>query len=298
MELGLKPGSVVVESGTGSGSLSHAFLRTIMPSGHLYTFDFHQQRTDQARKDFEDHGLSSYVTSNCRDVCSDGFNLSNIADAVFLDLPKPYDVIKFAKVSLKISGGRLCSFSPCIEQVQKTCEQLRILGFCEIKTVECLCNTLEVKTVPLPKAKFEETNPVHVQWNEFKLPDEDMTSLADEPNDDKREPVFKRPHSELTDTIRDARGKKQRTGHQNVLTCRPIKNIPAVLPLDRTPMTYTSMDAGHVHTTTSEVVFWVSPVHVMVCFFTGTDSNDVVVGQPVLMPNTFLIYVIAALVVK
>ena len=41
-QLELKPGSVVIESGTGSGSLSHSIARTIAPNGRLRTFDFHK----------------------------------------------------------------------------------------------------------------------------------------------------------------------------------------------------------------------------------------------------------------
>jgi len=34
--------------------------------------------------------------------------------------------------------GRLASYSPCIEQVQKTCAALRAQGFCDITTIEVL----------------------------------------------------------------------------------------------------------------------------------------------------------------
>merc|ERR1712062_251523 len=104
LQLELKPGSVVVESGTGSGSLSHAFARTIAPTGHLHTFDFHQERADKARKEFEEHGLDKNVRVKHRDVCADGFELENVADAVFLDLPHPWEVVNHARNALRSRG--------------------------------------------------------------------------------------------------------------------------------------------------------------------------------------------------
>lgn len=38
----------------------------VKPSGHIYTYDFHEQRADQAQKEFKSHGLSDIVTSQCR----------------------------------------------------------------------------------------------------------------------------------------------------------------------------------------------------------------------------------------
>ncbi|XP_078000770.1 tRNA (adenine(58)-N(1))-methyltransferase catalytic subunit TRMT61A-like [Glandiceps talaboti] len=150
LQLDLKPGSVACESGTGSGSLSHALIRTIAPNGHLYSFDYHNQRVEKAREEFDIHGVGDLVTVECRDVCKDGFGLDHIADAVFLDLPCPYDVIETAKQALKAPGGRLCSFSPCIEQVQKTCDKMRSCGFVEITTIECIARNYDVKTIQLP----------------------------------------------------------------------------------------------------------------------------------------------------
>lgn len=95
-----------IPAGTGSGSLSHAFLRAIRPSGHLHTFDFHQQRCEQAREEFEYHGLGDSVTVYHRDVCALGFTdeLNGKADAVFLDLPAPQNAVPFALKSLKETG--------------------------------------------------------------------------------------------------------------------------------------------------------------------------------------------------
>ena len=80
-------------------------VRTIAPSGHLYTFDFHEVRAQKAREEFKQHGIGDLVTVQHRDVCQNGFGFENIADAVFLDLPGPWDALPFAKLALKKSGA-------------------------------------------------------------------------------------------------------------------------------------------------------------------------------------------------
>lgn len=40
---------MVVESGTGSGAMSTAIMRTISPHGHLYTVEFNETRAVKAR---------------------------------------------------------------------------------------------------------------------------------------------------------------------------------------------------------------------------------------------------------
>ena len=41
--LDIRPGSVVIEAGTGSGSLSVAIIRSLMNTGKLHTYEFNQE---------------------------------------------------------------------------------------------------------------------------------------------------------------------------------------------------------------------------------------------------------------
>jgi len=147
---------VVVESGTGSGSLSHALIRSVFPTGHLHTFEFHLERSQKARQEFAEHGLSEYATVYHRDACSEGFGLVDVADAVFLDLPSPWKALGSARQALRREGGRVCSFSPCIEQVQKAVLEMTRLGFTDVYTIESLRRVMNIKKVVMQDFEFDE----------------------------------------------------------------------------------------------------------------------------------------------
>jgi len=142
--LELRPGLKVLESGTGSGSLSSAIARTLAPTGHLYTYEFHEQRAQAAVLDFQKIKLSEFITVTVRDVCNNGFDKDeNTIDAVFLDLPAPWKAIPTATKALK-PNKRLCSFSPSIEQVQQTTLELEKHNFKEINVIECVRRNYDV----------------------------------------------------------------------------------------------------------------------------------------------------------
>ncbi|KAG5453102.1 tRNA (adenine-N(1)-)-methyltransferase catalytic subunit trm61 [Clonorchis sinensis] len=149
--LDLVPGCRVLESGTGSGSLTHFLAQAVWPTGSVVTFDFHAGRVECARDEFKNHGLCDCIKVVHRDVCTEGFppvgHQDNVAgvNAVMLDLPQPWLVVpSLPAVFQPDSGGRVCSFSPCIEQVQRTCAALQKAGFSQIQTSECLQRTFDV----------------------------------------------------------------------------------------------------------------------------------------------------------
>ncbi|WFD25122.1 guanidinoacetate N-methyltransferase [Malassezia nana] len=153
MRLNLGPGAHVVEAGTGSGSFTH-FLAQAEPStfdGRVYSFEFHAERVEKARVEFAEHGLDKAVVLAHRNVCKDGFGLSAQCDAVFLDLPAPWEAVPHAKEALRTDiATRICCFSPCIEQVHRTVAALSEHGFSDITMYESLVRTHESITNAAP----------------------------------------------------------------------------------------------------------------------------------------------------
>jgi SAM-dependent methyltransferase len=119
-QLDLGPGAVVLESGTGSASLTHALARAVAPHGRVRSFEFHELRAKEAAAELARNGLPPTLASvTLRNIEELGFpvdELEGAADGVFLDLPGPWKVVPSAAQCLK-PNGRFCSFSPCIEQV-------------------------------------------------------------------------------------------------------------------------------------------------------------------------------------
>lgn len=149
--LSVKPGDVVVESGTGSGCMTMSLARAVShpdrsKAGHVYTFEYNKFRADEAEKEMQIMGVDHLVTVKCHDVCAKyttdevgggGFPgvAAHTVDALFLDVPEPKSAIGYALEVMKPQAN-ICCYSPCISQVTDTCEKLRELHFTNIRMVE------------------------------------------------------------------------------------------------------------------------------------------------------------------
>lgn len=172
------PGKTIIEAGAGSGSFTHAAARAVFNGyaslepaqkkqktgfGKVCSFEFHATRATKVQEELKRHGLEDVVRVTHRDVYNDGFLLpdedstekvSPKANAIFLDLPAPWLALKHltrqpadgTESPLDPSSAvRICTFSPCMEQVQKTISVLRQQGWLQISMVEVLHRRIEVR---------------------------------------------------------------------------------------------------------------------------------------------------------
>ncbi len=145
LETGLKEGSIVAEVGSGSGGLTLVLASIVGDRGKVYSFERREDFHKLAKENIERYGLSDRVVFILRDVAKEGFGINEL-DIVFVDVPEPWEIVKWAKESLK-GGGFWASLSPNLEQVQKTVFELSKQNFALIKTVEILEREILVREV-------------------------------------------------------------------------------------------------------------------------------------------------------
>jgi tRNA (adenine57-N1/adenine58-N1)-methyltransferase len=133
--LGIGPGKKVLEAGTGSGALTTALAFSVGPTGHVYSYDSRPEMQQLAQKNLERVGLNEQVTFKTRDIM-EGFDEINI-DALFLDVPNPYDYITQVRQALKL-GGFFGSILPTTNQVSKLLIALHRENFAFIDVCEIL----------------------------------------------------------------------------------------------------------------------------------------------------------------
>jgi len=141
LKLNVRPGSRVVEGGTGSGGLTLALAKSVMPTGHVYSYEVRPDVLTLARKNLEGLGLDFYVDLKQRDI-EEGFDETD-ADALFLDVRTPWQYLAQARQTLKGSGF-FGSIVPTTNQVVQIIEALPQHGFADIEVEELLLRPYKV----------------------------------------------------------------------------------------------------------------------------------------------------------
>lgn len=144
MKLGVRPGSRVLEAGTGSGGLTLALATMVGESGRVYSYDVREDLQAVARRNLRDAGLYERVTFKLGDA-ADGFDETDV-DALFLDMLTPWAVLDQAHAALA-SGGMLGSLVPTLNQLTELLGALQAHpGFAFVEAEELLLR--RYKTLP------------------------------------------------------------------------------------------------------------------------------------------------------
>ncbi len=133
--MGIGPGKKVLEAGSGSGSMTIALSYAVGEDGRVISYEQKPDNQNLAHKNLERVGLASRVDFKLRDI-QNGFDETD-ADALFLDLPNPFDYIPQARAALK-PGAYFCSLLPTFNQVEKLLIALRLNHFAFVDVCELL----------------------------------------------------------------------------------------------------------------------------------------------------------------
>jgi tRNA (adenine57-N1/adenine58-N1)-methyltransferase len=132
---GVVPGSIVVESGSGSGASTLMFAFAVGDNGHVFSYERRPEFSELARRNVERAGLLHRVTFKLRDI-AEGFEERD-ADVVFLDVREPWLYLPQAMEALA-DGGTLVILVPTTNQVSETLRAMKGLPLVDVEVSELL----------------------------------------------------------------------------------------------------------------------------------------------------------------
>lgn len=131
----IKPGSIVVEGGTGSGALTIVLANLVRPDGKVVTYEARGDFLGIARKNIKNAGLLDFCLLKEADVTKS--LAEKDVDAIVLDIPNPWEAIELAHNALR-PGGHIASYVPTMNQVERTIREIEKFPFLETRTLETL----------------------------------------------------------------------------------------------------------------------------------------------------------------
>ena len=138
-ELGLGRDSIVAEGGSGSGGMACFLAHNVRK---VYSFDIEQANLDVVNENLKLLNLDNVEIK--KQSMYEDIGVTNV-DAVFFDLPEPWNAIASAQKALKM-GGFLVSYSP---HITSTSDFVNVLlenkSFAVIKTIEVIEQPWEVQ---------------------------------------------------------------------------------------------------------------------------------------------------------
>jgi tRNA (adenine57-N1/adenine58-N1)-methyltransferase len=143
LETAVFPGARVIETGSGSGALTTMLATFVRPQGKVYSYERRPEFSANAQANVRRYGLEQYCEFFVRDPEQEGFEQSEV-DAVFLDVPEPWSLVKPAYQALK-GGYPLVSIVPTAEQLKRTFVALESAGFARVRAVEMLKRDMLVR---------------------------------------------------------------------------------------------------------------------------------------------------------
>jgi len=134
LKMNIGPGARVIEAGTGSGALTMVLAHAVRPDGRVYSYEVRPDMQRLARRNLRSAGLGDVVEFKLRDV-AEGFDEVGV-DALFLDLPNPWDYLSQAHAALA-NGGFFGAILPTANQVSRLLAALERahFGFAEVEEV-------------------------------------------------------------------------------------------------------------------------------------------------------------------